>query len=804
MANKMTGPSAGKGRSPKKGSARSKGVKKGTTKRTKGRPGSMGPRSGKGWSGPVAPKQMRGSNTRANAKRSAEPKKETQKKGAGKQSRASSETRTSKSVQRRTAPKTATSRGPKVSETPEEAQADLPEVSTEGDLHGPDKIDELKSTADKMVVGERTVIHHAARYGIVRGMTWTVILSALLFWLPVAGPAIAGYVGGRKAGGPLRAVIAVIIPALVMFILLAAISENLDLIPTSMVTGTEVDLDSIAEIPTAAVPLLSGLEQSINSWAATPPDVVFIMLAFALVGGSLSSLRRREEETVIEKVGIPLGELKERILREEAEKVGTTTLDPPSRWHPHRVFSSTAAAHDSVNEMIDDIAMRVYQYMQFNEVVDETGAVVARPRTRKRGKKTISTGEDGPHYEDLVYVTEVPAVAAVAPATRSKRSRRGASAATTATPRTAGEAIVGDGGDWVVVNTSQGRRPVRVVHSPMVAVARERTMTELEEVEEEPPVVFEEPPTVDLAEPVMHVETTKGGIFRRSKQKVVYSSYSAPDSGLGGEMATTYHSPPSSPPPTSPHGSAGVAEEPLEVLSQERTPAQRNYERLPIIGAIMATIEEEAEAGPEEVRYGKLKSLEEPTIHDTMEAGSIAESAARELAEMARFEEGPDMELEDDYLPSEAKPRARSKPRSKAKAKAKAKPSLMEEVEASEVGLDDLEEEHIDVLPEVDELPVTKHEKQVRSTARKVKHPTGSLKKASRKARDGSYDEDLAEEGEVQWEAPSLVEEEDIFNPRHLEDASPVDEGHEEGSDAWAEEERIAALVREREEWDRL
>ncbi len=794
MANKVTGPSAGKGRSPKKGSARGKGVKKGTTKGAKSRSRSMGPRSGKGWSGPTAPKQMRGSNTTAHAKRPTEPKKEPQKKGPGKQSKATAETRPSKGGQRRTPPKGATSRVQKANATPEDDPDIVPEVSTDGDLHGPDKIEQLKSTADKMVVGERTVIHHAARYGIIRGMTWTVILSALLFWLPVAGPAIAGYVGGRKAGGPLRAVIAVIIPAMVMLIILAAVSENMDLIPTSMTAGTEVDLDSVAAIPTAAVPLLSGLEQSINTWAATPPDVVFIMLAFAILGGSLSSLRRREEETVIEKVGIPLGELKERILREEAEKDGTTVLDPPSRWHPHKMLSGTAAAHDSVNEMVDDIAMRVYQYMQFNEMVDENGAVVAKAQTRKRVKKTISTGDEGPHYEDLVYVTDAPAVAAAGPATKSKRSRGGARAAVTTTPRTAGDAIVGDAEDWVVVNTNQGRRPVRVVHSPMVAVARERTITELEE-EVEPPVVYEEPPTLDIAEPVMHVEQTKGGIFRRSKQKVVYSSLRSPERSLVEEMTTTDYSP-----PTSPHGYAGVVEEPLEVPALGRNPTHRNYERLPIAGAIMATIEGEAEA--EEVRYGRVTSLEEPTVHDTMQAGSIAESAARELAEMARFEEGPDLEPEDDDMPPEAKPRARSKPRSKAKAKAR--PSLVEEVEVSEEDLDGLEEEHMDVLPEEDELPVTKPTKQVRSTARRVKHPTGSLKKGSRKVKDGSYDDDLSEEGEVQWEAPSLVEEEDMFNPRHLEDAPPVDEETEEGSEAWAEEERIAALVREREEWDRL
>jgi hypothetical protein len=461
------------------------------------------------------------------------------------------------------------------------------------------------------------------------------------------------------------------------------------------------------------------------------------------------------------------------------------------------MFSGTAAAHDSVNEMVDDIARRVYQYMQFNEMVDETGAVVARPRTRKRVKKTISTGDDSPHYEDLVYVTEAPVDGAATPAPRSKGSRRGANAvtaATTTTPRTAGEAIVGGADDWVVVNTSQGRRPVRVVHSPMVAVARERTMTEMEE-EEEPPVVYEEPPTIEMADPIMHVEQTRGGIFRRSKQKVVYSSYNAQASALESEMTTTNYSPPSSP-----HGYAGAVEEPLEVPLPKGRSAHRNYERLPIVGAIMATITEDAE--PEEVRYGRLKSLDEPTVHDTMEAGSIAQSAARELAEMARFEEGPDMEPEDDDLPPEARPRARSIPRPKAKARAR--PSLVEEFEVSEVDLDDLEEEHMDVPPEVDELPVTTPKKQVRSTARMVTHPTGFLKKGSRKPQDGTYDDDLAEEGEVQWEAPSLVEEEDMFNPRHLEDAPPVDDGSEEGSDAWAEEERIAALVREREEWDRL
>ncbi len=36
---------------------------------------------------------------------------------------------------------------------------------------------------------------------IVAGAVWMFVISVLLFWLPVAGPLIAGFVGGKKAGG---------------------------------------------------------------------------------------------------------------------------------------------------------------------------------------------------------------------------------------------------------------------------------------------------------------------------------------------------------------------------------------------------------------------------------------------------------------------------------------------------------------------------------------------------------------------------------------------------------------------------
>ena len=49
---------------------------------------------------------------------------------------------------------------------------------------------------------------------------WIFVLSILLFWLPLLGPFIAGFVGGRKAGSVGNAILAVILPGLVFGVIL--------------------------------------------------------------------------------------------------------------------------------------------------------------------------------------------------------------------------------------------------------------------------------------------------------------------------------------------------------------------------------------------------------------------------------------------------------------------------------------------------------------------------------------------------------------------------------------------------------
>lgn len=70
-----------------------------------------------------------------------------------------------------------------------------------------------------------------AKGSIVGAIMWMFIISILLFWLPVAGPLVAGFVGGMKAGGLGRAIIATILPSIVLGVGLFFLAATLSGLP---------------------------------------------------------------------------------------------------------------------------------------------------------------------------------------------------------------------------------------------------------------------------------------------------------------------------------------------------------------------------------------------------------------------------------------------------------------------------------------------------------------------------------------------------------------------------------------------
>lgn len=62
---------------------------------------------------------------------------------------------------------------------------------------------------------------------ILSGLFWMLFISILLFWLPSIGPLIAGVVGGKKAGGVGNAIIAALMPEILLGVLLFVFASAL-------------------------------------------------------------------------------------------------------------------------------------------------------------------------------------------------------------------------------------------------------------------------------------------------------------------------------------------------------------------------------------------------------------------------------------------------------------------------------------------------------------------------------------------------------------------------------------------------
>jgi hypothetical protein len=81
-----------------------------------------------------------------------------------------------------------------------------------------------------------------------------LVVSLLLFWLPVLGPLIAGFVGGRMAGGIGRALALAMLPAIALGLVIALVVAAFDLPALGTVTGIGV----FVVVAVQDVPLLTG------------------------------------------------------------------------------------------------------------------------------------------------------------------------------------------------------------------------------------------------------------------------------------------------------------------------------------------------------------------------------------------------------------------------------------------------------------------------------------------------------------------------------------------------------------------
>lgn len=80
------------------------------------------------------------------------------------------------------------------------------------------------------------------RASFIKASLWMIVLSILLFWMPILGPVVAGLVGGWFAGTIGRAVLASLVPAVLLALLIWGIGTLFALPVVGALTGGAIGL----------------------------------------------------------------------------------------------------------------------------------------------------------------------------------------------------------------------------------------------------------------------------------------------------------------------------------------------------------------------------------------------------------------------------------------------------------------------------------------------------------------------------------------------------------------------------------
>lgn len=141
-------------------------------------------------------------------------------------------------------------------------------------------------------------------YSLWSSAKYILILSLLLWWLPMFGQMIAGYVGGRKAGGPWRGIIAAILPVLAIFAIITAFENGI--LPDE-VFGVGIRPSALLGGLASSIPFLGPyfeftqeyVSQFVSALAGSSPygiNSYVLTVAFAYIGGIIAEQNRKEIE----------------------------------------------------------------------------------------------------------------------------------------------------------------------------------------------------------------------------------------------------------------------------------------------------------------------------------------------------------------------------------------------------------------------------------------------------------------------------------------------------------------------------
>ncbi|MGI0148894.1 MAG: hypothetical protein ACREDF_05125, partial [Thermoplasmata archaeon] len=129
-----------------------------------------------------------------------------------------------------------------------------------------------------------------------------LILSFILWWIQPAGPMIAGYVGGRRAGSPMKAVVAALLPVLAIYLANLSYAHNfaarqIDFVaslPMIVSDGVSSILPFLVPYREFLVSYMTGFVQALTTTFGMGTNGYLMVVIFAYIGGLIAEQTRRE------------------------------------------------------------------------------------------------------------------------------------------------------------------------------------------------------------------------------------------------------------------------------------------------------------------------------------------------------------------------------------------------------------------------------------------------------------------------------------------------------------------------------
>ena len=132
-------------------------------------------------------------------------------------------------------------------------------------------------------------------------MRFTLLISMLLWWIPIIGQAIAGYAGGRKAGTPARGMVSTLVSVAILIGLMTVIASGfiggfdfLSAEPGDLIAGVGMDFPLLGTLLSYILLYMQGFFAFFGGTTSMKLNIYIITVVFGMIGGALAEAHAKE------------------------------------------------------------------------------------------------------------------------------------------------------------------------------------------------------------------------------------------------------------------------------------------------------------------------------------------------------------------------------------------------------------------------------------------------------------------------------------------------------------------------------